>query len=133
MVRWLKAPSWSPYLVGALIGVLSWFTFLTADTPLGVSTTFVRAAAWVEKAVVPSHVSNTPYFQKNGPKIDWQFMLVIGLFAGAFLSAWLSGDRNAERVPALWERRFGPGVGRRAAAAFLGGVLLLYGARLADG
>lgn len=133
MVRWLKAPSWSPYLVGALIGVLSWFAFLTADAPLGVSTTFVRAVAWAEKAVVPSHVSNTPYFQKNGPKIDWQFMLVVGLFAGAFLSARLSGDRTAEKVPPLWERRFGPGVGKRAAAAFLGGVLLLFGARLADG
>lgn len=132
-MKWLTAKSWSPYAVGAAIGVLSWFAFLTADTPIGVSTTFVRAVASAEKAVVPEHVDRTPYLAKHAPKVDWQLLLVIGVFVGAFLSAWWSGDRARERVPALWESRFGPGVVRRYVAAFLGGFLVLFGARLADG
>lgn len=132
-MRWLKAPRWSPYVVGAGIGLLSWFTFLSADSPLGTSTTFVRAMAFAEKAVAPEHVAENPYFKKTGPKIDWQFALVVGLFIGAFVSSRLSGDRLDERVPELWERRFGPSVRLRAAGAFLGGLLLLFGARLADG
>lgn len=133
MTRWLAATSWSPYVVGALLGVLSWFTFLSADTPLGVSTTFVRAAAAVEKAIAPSHVESTPYLKKNGPKLDWQAALVVGLFLGAWLSARMSGDLTRERVPELWARRFGPSVALRYAAAFAGGAILMFGARLADG
>ena len=32
--------SWSPYVVGVGVGVLSWVAFATADKPLGVSTAF---------------------------------------------------------------------------------------------
>ncbi|NIN68520.1 MAG: hypothetical protein GTO63_28200, partial [Anaerolineae bacterium] len=43
----LKRPRWSPYLVGAGIGVLSWATFFFMDKALGVSTTMVRASGVV--------------------------------------------------------------------------------------
>ena len=132
-MKWLTLKAWSPYAVGAGIGMLSWFAFLTADTPIGTSTTFVRAVAAAEKAVVPEHVARNPYFAKTGPRLDWQALLVAGLFLGAWISARLSGNRLQERVPALWESRFGPSAGRRYAAAFLGGMLVLFGARLADG
>ena len=36
--------AWSPYLVGALIGVLSMATFYFSDKPLGVSTAYARLA-----------------------------------------------------------------------------------------
>jgi uncharacterized protein len=132
-MRWLTAKSWSPYLIGVGIGVLSWFTFLTVDSPIGISTTFVRAVGFVEKAVVPEHVAQNPYLSKNGPKVDWQFLLVLGVFVGALASSRLSGDRAKESVPAFWEHRFGPSKTRRYVAAFLGGFLVLFGARLADG
>jgi len=35
----LKKVQWSPYVAGALIGMVSWFSVLTADKYLGVSTT----------------------------------------------------------------------------------------------
>lgn len=34
----MKSPRWNPYLVGALIGVLSIITFSLADKPIGMST-----------------------------------------------------------------------------------------------
>jgi hypothetical protein len=120
-------------VVGALIGVLSWFTFAVADKPLGASTTFVRAVGFVEQAVVPAHVAANDYIMKKGIKIDWQMLLVLGAALGTFLSAWLSSDLKVERVPGLWKARFGDSVVLRYAAAFLGGAILLFGARLAGG
>lgn len=133
MTAVLKARRWSPYAVGAVIGVLSWFAFLTADHPLGVSTTFVRAIGLVEQAVAPEHVASNPYFQKRAPRIDWQFMLVIGIAVGAWVSAVLSGSYRRERVPELWARRFGPQAWKRYLGAFVGGLILIFGARLAGG
>ena len=39
---------------------------------------------------------------------------------------------RAERVPKLWAERFGPSVAKRYAAAFVGGVCLLYTSDAAD-
>ena len=38
-----------------------------------------------------------------------------------------------QAVPDMWRERFGSGKTKRAAAAFLGGVIALFGARLAGG
>jgi len=132
-MKWLREKAWSPYIVGALIGVLSWFAFATVDKPLGASTTFVRAIGFAESAVAADHVAENAYFTKTKTKVDWQMMLVLGTVLGAFGSSWLSGDRKTERVPELWQKRFGDSKTLRYAAAFLGGGLLLFGARLAGG
>jgi len=133
MMRFLTATSWSPYLVGAGIGVLSWFAFLTADHPMGVSTAFEYIAALTEKAIAPGAAESNSYFKNESPKIDWQVMLVVGVFIGAFISSKMSGDRNAPTVPPLWHHRFGPSKAKRYAAAFIGGMSMIFGARLAQG
>jgi hypothetical protein len=130
--------SWSPYVVGVGVGVLSWFAFGVADHPLGISTAFEHTAALIEKAVVPKVEQTNEYFAKKAeagksPKIGLGWMLVLGVFVGAFLSSWISGDRNSETVPALWRQRFGGSVPLRLAASFVAGALMLFGARLADG
>ncbi len=133
-----RQKSWSPYVVGAGIGVLSWLVFLTADHPLGVSTAYENTAALVDKTVNPAAETNNPYFQKKQqegkpPRIDWEWMLVVGIFLGAFTSAKLSGDRTEQSVPPLWQWRFGANVAIRFAGAFFGGALMMFGARLAQG
>ena len=40
----MKTPRWNPYLVGALIGLLSVLTFSLANKPLGMSTGLAQAA-----------------------------------------------------------------------------------------
>ena len=44
-----------------------------------------------------------------------------------------SGTWRLELVPEVWRERFGPSVAKRFIAAFLGGVVIMYGARLAGG
>jgi hypothetical protein len=132
-MNFLKKVQWSPYVAGALIGVVSWFSVLTADKYLGVSTTFVRTIGMVENIFVPDRVAAMPYFMKEKPLIDWQWMEVLGILIGAFISAKCSGDFKRKFVPPMWETRFGPSRLKRWVAAFSGGVILMFGARMADG
>lgn len=133
----LRRTSWSPYVVGAAIGMLSWFAFATADHPLGITTAFEHTAALVGRAVRPS-LDHGSYFnaareQGSAPKIGWEWVLVVGVFLGAFVSSRLSGDRAQEAVPALWRWRFGEGRATRYAGAFFGAALMMLGARIAQG
>ena len=132
-MRLLKMSQWSPYIVGALIGVLSWFAFLSVDRPIGVSTAIARTTGMLENLVAPDHVAANPYFTKFRPAIDWEWMLVIGLGLGAFVSSRLSGEKRSAGVENLWLRRFGPSTTKRYIVAFLGGSLVMFGARLAGG
>jgi uncharacterized protein len=132
-MRYLRTKRWSPYLVGALIGVLSWFAFASADRPIGVSTAISRTAGMIAGTVAGDHVVRNAYFSKFRPVVDWEWMLVVGLALGAFTSSRLSGDRAADPVDGLWRARFGASRRRRYLAAFLGGVILMFGARLAGG
>lgn len=136
MLTLLRKPRWSPYLVGGALGVLSWATFLFMGKALGTSTTIVRAAGALEATVAPEHVRDTAYFMKyldGKPAFEWQFALVVMLVAGAWLAARLGGSRQSGAVPAVWAARFGPSRTKRYAGAFLGGAVLLFGARLAGG
>lgn len=138
MINPFTMKSWSPYVVGLGIGVLSWFAFAVADHPLGISTAFEHTAALAEKSLVPEIERTNEYFAKKAeagksPKIGLGWMLVLGVFVGALLSSWLSGDRTSEAVPAMWRERFGGSVPLRLTAAFFAGALMLFGARLADG
>ena len=128
-----KKVQWSPYVAGALIGVVSWFSVLTAGKYLGVSTTFVRTIGMIESIFTPEHVGSLPYFIKEKPIIDWQWMEVIGILIGAFIAAKLSGDFKKRFVPSMWETRFGPSRFKRWVVAFFGGIILMFGARMADG
>ena len=133
ILRWRR---WSPYAVGAGIGILSWVTFALMGKALGTSTTMVNTAGMLESAVAPEHVQSTSYFMKyfeKGPPIDWQFALVVMLIVGALIARLLTGEKRTEHVPSLWQARFGPSRVKRYAGAFIGGAILLFGARLAGG
>ena len=140
MMELLGRPLWSPYLVGAAIGVLSWITFASMGKALGTSTTAVRAVGAMERTVAPEHVDDAPYLTKyigtaESPKpwFEWQFALVVMLPIGAWVASRLARTSFTERVPALWTWRFGDSRAKRYALAFLGGAILLFGARLAGG
>jgi hypothetical protein len=49
----LTMKSWSPHGVGAAIGVLSGFTFLTVDHAPGITTAFEPTVAIAEREILP--------------------------------------------------------------------------------
>ncbi|MGV8074981.1 MAG: YeeE/YedE thiosulfate transporter family protein [Syntrophobacteraceae bacterium] len=130
---------WSPYLAGALVGLLAIASvyattlWLGKTNYLGASTTFVRAAGLLERTAAPERVAENEYFTKEKVRVDWQFMLVIGIFLGALASSATDGSFKVESVPPVWKERFGLSIGKRAAGAFFGGIIAMVGARMADG
>jgi uncharacterized protein len=138
MVNPLRMKSWSPYVVGAALGVLSWFAFATADKHLAITLQFEHASAFAQKALAPEAAQRNPYYaareaDNKGPRISWELMLIVGVFVGSWLSGSLSGDRARTTVPPLWRSRFGERVVPRYVVAFLGGAVMVLGARLAGG
>jgi uncharacterized protein len=135
-VNLLRRARWSPYVVGACIGILSWFTFAWMGHAIGVSSTAVHVAGGLESTVVPEHVTQNAYFTETfggEALINWEFMLVVMLFVGAWLASRLGGAPRPEHVPELWAWRFGPSRPLRYTFAFVGGAILMFGARLAGG
>jgi len=132
MTRRKRRPM-NPYLGGALAGILSIGSVAVAGKYFGASTTFVRATAFLERIFSPERIAQMPYFVKDGPKLDWQGMFLVGIFAGALVSALVSGTFRFQLVPDSWRERFGSGWAKRAGVAFVGGAIAMYGARLADG
>jgi uncharacterized membrane protein YedE/YeeE len=88
----------------------------------------------IEELIVGEKARERPYFEKIKLQIDWQWMLLIGVVIGSFISAMLSGDFQAGVwVPALWSSAFGDGALLRVLVAGLGGIILGFGARFAGG
>ncbi len=132
-MNYMTEVRWSPYIVGAGIGVLSWLSFLISRKPLACSTTFAKASGMVERLARGDIVDRKPYYQKEKLVIDWQWMLVTGIVIGSLISSLLSGDFHWQWIPSLWASRFGTGVLLRISAALFGGICLGFGARWADG
>jgi hypothetical protein len=65
-------PSWSPYLVGAGIGILSWLTFYFSDKSIGASSFYATVAGFIGKAIAPRHTESLEYFKTNRPKLNWE-------------------------------------------------------------
>lgn len=130
--------SWSPYLAGAMAGILLVLSVLISGKFIGASTTFARSASVIEQAV-GIDTSVFDYFTtgngKYGPASlpNWQLMFVVGIIIGAFAASVLSSDFKLQTVPDMWNERFGENPFKRAVVAFIGGVIALFGARLAGG
>ena len=132
--RQYPGPAWSPYLVGALLGVLSWLTFYFSDKPIGVSSFYATVAGLTGKLFAKKHVQSLAYFKSNPPVVDWEFVFVIAAVGGAFIAAFSGGEITGQWLPPMWEARFGEdSLGLRAVVAGLGGILMAFGARLAGG
>jgi uncharacterized membrane protein YedE/YeeE len=130
--------SWK--VAGIALGLL--LTLATALVkPLGVSTQFVVTDAMVTHKVAPEFAESNAYLSKYGEKTDWGigygWMLVIGMLVGGGVTALIFRKKQpvADKgsMPPMWKSQFGPSHVKRYAAAFSGGVLLLFGARLAGG
>lgn len=135
---------------GLLLGFVFFLAVLLVK-PIGVSTQFVILDGIVADTVSADFITKTEegytstnaYMAKSGGKyaknaanpINYSFIFVIAMMIGAFASAMARGGVGAaERtMPAIWRANFGDAPIKRYAVAFVGGFVVLYGARLAGG
>lgn len=126
-------PAWSPYVVGAGIGVLSWLTFYFSDKPIGASSFYAQVSGFIGKLFARRHTASLAYFKDKPPRVGWEFVFVLSTIVGAAIAA-ITGDEFVnEGLPPMWEARFGDSLALRAIVAIGGGVLMAFGARLAGG
>ncbi len=126
-------PTWSPYLVGAGIGVLSWLTFYFSDKPIGASSFYATVAGAIGKVFARRHTESLQYYQDNPPRLGWETLFVPAAILGGFIAAWTGGDFTNQWLHPMWVARFGESITLRAGVCLGGGILMAFGARLAGG
>jgi uncharacterized membrane protein YedE/YeeE len=135
----MRPAAWRPYITGALAGLVAvlsvWISTEVLEKPkyLGTSTTYVRTAGLIQEQITPGCSTSNAYYEATGIKVDWQMLLVAGILVGALAASLADRSFKFEKVPPIWLERFGPSVARRGVLAFLGGVVALFGVRLAGG
>lgn len=130
----LTDKAWSPYFAGVLIGLLQIPAFLLINTALGASSSYVTVVANIMSVFDPA-VTQIDYAAKHlsGAKNWWQVALVVGIALGAALSARIGGTVRGAISP-VWSRALGgASAPTRLTLAFVGGFVMLMGARIADG
>lgn len=130
----LKSKAWSPYLAGVVIGLLQIPALLVIESPIGASSSYVSVSAYIA-SLFDGDVSNIAYMEKymTSMKYVWQATMVLFIAVGAFISMRLSGASRRMFSPA-WKASAGIDTfGRRSWMTFLGGFIMLFGARWAGG
>jgi len=145
---------WSWRASGIALG-LAFLLAVALVKPIGVSTQFVilDGMAWdlvyndlivKDSSAKKGYSSSNVYLNKSGGKyaknaatpINYSFIFVIAMIVGGFIADRLQSDKESKEamvVPAIWQSKFGQSPGKRHMATFVGGVLVLIGARLAGG
>lgn len=130
MLKHLKKQKWSPYVVGTGIGFVFLTSYILFEHTIGSSVSFVKISAFLHQLVDKNALTNNPYYQdylKSLAWVDWQVALVMGVFLGAYLSIKLSkkADPFCKSKKNLTLR------GKML--SFMGGFLVIFGARFAGG
>ncbi|MCK9224816.1 MAG: YeeE/YedE family protein, partial [Candidatus Muirbacterium halophilum] len=97
----------TPYIYGILTGLLMIISVFISGKFFGASTTFARGGGMLEKLLLPARVLENSYFIKYAPKFDWQFLFVIGIGIGAFISAYLAKEFKFKYIPDMWKKEIG--------------------------
>ncbi len=120
--------------------------------PIGVSTQFVILDGIIWDAVSPELVVESPesksgyaspnaYLNKSGGKYakhiaspaNYSFIFVLAMLVGGFIAARLSNNDETDRYYGNYVSPYDSLTAKRFLAAFIGGILVLFGARLAGG
>jgi hypothetical protein len=130
----IRSSKRTPYLIGFGIGVLSWVVFVVVNAPIGITTALSEASGVVAMPLLGAEgVAQNPYWAKTIPAWDYGTLFLVGTFLGALLSSLHNKTFRWELIPEVWRERYGSGAGLRMLVAFFGGILAMYGARLAGG
>lgn len=126
-VRTAKFPPWAFY--GILFGLLGAASIVLWG-PIGVSGTYPRFIGALFRVFDPSYAAANPYLVRMGSLVKPETFLVLGLLIGGFIAA----RANREKAPACEMIHRGETTTfKRYRNAFIGGFLIVFGARIAGG
>jgi uncharacterized membrane protein YedE/YeeE len=121
-------PAWAT--LGVVFGVVSAVSIVLWG-PIGVSGTYPRLVGAVLRVIDPAYAASNPYLVKMGELLKPETFLVIGLLIGGFIAARTDTRAKAPAVERVHAMETSNAI--RYRDAFLGGLLIVFGARLAGG
>jgi integral membrane sensor domain MASE1 len=124
----------NPYWAGLGLGLVLLSSFVIMGRGLGASGAFGTVTAVAVSQIAPEHAARNPFYSNymgsgsTSPLKDWLVFEVLGVFVGGLVSGAL-----ANRLRVTVEK--GPRISTRwrLILAFLGGALMMIGAKLALG
>ena len=114
----------------ALAGIIV-FVFATFGPPAS-SSGFVAVLKGALQPLFPDYVQTKAHYRMLPGPGSWLMAFVLGMGLGGFIGG-RTWRRTVRDVPEIWVKRFGPSRLLRYGASFIGGFLILFGARLAGG
>jgi uncharacterized membrane protein YedE/YeeE len=104
--------------------------------PIGVSTQYVVLDGVLLHEVLPDIANQSSYLAATAggwTLATYEFFFVVGIPIGAFVASLATKRFSTRLVPSVWAHRFGSMPGRRLVWSFIGGFILLFGARFGGG
>ena len=129
---WLHKKEGGDYkwlFAGVALAVLNGIVFLSATTnrPIGASTSYPFVAD-----LLTGKTSND-YFAKIKIPGNWEMIFLAGAFLTGLVVSLYKKEFKLTFMHSNWEAQKGSSVGKRIAWAFVGGFVLIFGARMAGG
>ena len=114
---------------GIALAILNPIIFLTAisNRPIGASTTFPYVADLLTGVTQNSYFAN---IEKAG---NWELYFMIGAFLAGLIISLIKKEFKITLIHGNWQKLKGSSVNKRVVWSFIGGFLLIIGARMAGG
>ncbi len=119
--------SW--FWAGVFLAVLNLVVFAGAVTnrPIGASTMYPYLADWL------AGLKSNAYFLKIQTPGHWEMIFLLGAFLAGLAASLVFGDFRLTSIHKRWKERKGGSSAARLLWAFIGGFILIFGARMAGG
>ena len=118
---------WLHSAVGLAVLVAIVFLSSTTDRVVGASSTYPYLAGLV------SGLTDHPYFLKVAKSGNWELIFLSGAFLAGLVFSLLKKEFKISMIHTHWIKYKGHTPVKRAVWSFIGGFLLLFGARMAGG
>jgi len=138
LMSYIRKEVWSPYVAGALLGLVGIAAVWISNSLLGASGAFENLAGMIGKAVAPKLFDNMYFNFIMPPGITIGVILILGIFFGGMIGAATSGTlkwgkKDTANSDEQWKRIFGTQTWKRWTLAFIGAIILEYAAGIAGG
>lgn len=114
---------------GIALAVLNAIVFAVAFTnrPIGASTSYPYVAD------VITGFTDNDYFEKIKTPGNWELIFLSGAFLAALVISMIKKEFKFTLIHSSWKEYHGESKGKRIFWAFIGGFILIFGARMAGG
>jgi uncharacterized membrane protein YedE/YeeE len=124
-----KAKDYKWLYAGIALAILNPIMFISATTnrPIGASTSFPYFADLL------TGVTQNSYFQMIEESGNWELIFLAGAFLAGLIISLVKKEFKFTLIHSNWEKYKGPSAAKRIVGAFVGGFILIIGARMAGG